>query len=329
MSALLTVRDLGISFGGVTALHQVGFQVARGSITSIIGPNGAGKTTVFNCLTGFYAASSGEILLHREEGEGDVDLVQVMGGALCSRDYLNPWTLLRRIYDRITGGTHKVVRSGVARTFQNIRLFRDMTVLENLLVAQHRLVERNILAGILRTQEYRSAESAALDRAMGWLEVFAMQEDANRLAGELPYGQQRRLEIVRALCTDPTLLCLDEPAAGLNAMETQALSRMILRLRDHHELTVLLIEHDMNLVMNISDHVVVLNHGEVIAHGSPATIQDHPAVLEAYLGVAETTRMPSVAHAPAVSPSAQFSGQERRPPLIIDPEVADTEAFRP
>ncbi|MBF0425253.1 MAG: ABC transporter ATP-binding protein [Magnetococcales bacterium] len=317
-------------FGGVAALQGVTFTVARGAITAIIGPNGAGKTTVFNCLTGFYAAAAGVVRLQREEGE--IDLMRAVHPTLQPRDYLNPRALARQAYGWMTGGTHKVVRAGVARTFQNVRLFRDMTVLENLLVAQHRLVERRLWAGILRTREYLAAEAAALDRAVAWLELFGMFEDANRLAGELPYGQQRRLEIIRALCTDPVLLCLDEPAAGLNPRETQALSRMILRLRDHHDLTILLIEHDMNLVMNISDHVVVLDHGEVIASGTPAAMQGHPAVLEAYLGVAEPVDGASggglreevvpVSSLPPVPPKP-------RPPLIIDPSVADIEACPP
>ncbi|MBF0178015.1 MAG: ATP-binding cassette domain-containing protein [Magnetococcales bacterium] len=315
-----------MQFGGVLALHRVGFQVEQGSITAIIGPNGAGKTTVFNCLTGFYAATTGDIFLHRHNDQ--VDLIQRMGGAR-SRKSLNPWAMLRHLYASWTGGTHQVVRAGVARTFQNGRLFRDMTVLENLLVAQHRLVDRGILAGVLRTREYLCAESAALDRAMGWLGVFNMRDDANRLAGELPYGQQRRLEIVRALCTDPVLLCLDEPAAGLNPRETEALSRMLLRLRDHHDMTVLLIEHDMKLVMDISDQVVVLDHGEVIANGSPAHVQHHPAVVEAYLGVVEpVTPVQASLKMPPPLVSAIESGGRMRPPLIIDPEVAGMEADR-
>ncbi|MBF0135751.1 MAG: ABC transporter ATP-binding protein [Magnetococcales bacterium] len=332
MSDLLTVQDLTMRFGGVTALQQVSFQVPRGSITAMIGPNGAGKTTVFNCLTGFYAASAGKIHLHREDGV--VDLGQKMGSASRFRGSVNPLALTRRLFDGLTAGTHQVVRSGVARTFQNVRLFREMTVMENLLVAQHQLVDRNVWAGVFRTRGYLCAESAALDRAMGWLNLFGMLDDANRLAGELPYGQQRRLEIVRALCTDPVLLCLDEPAAGLNPMETQALSQMILRLRDHHDLTVLLIEHDMNLVMNISDHVVVLDHGEVIANGTPDFVQNHPAVLEAYLGVAEPSGSTSTTktfspppHSPA--PSSTRAVDQGRLPLIIDPEVARPGAFRP
>jgi branched-chain amino acid transport system ATP-binding protein len=185
------------------------------------------------------------------------------------------------------GGTHLVNRAGLARTFQNIRLFREMSVIENLLVAQHMQVNRNLLAGILNTRGYRNAENRALDRAFYWLEVVGMADCANLLAGTLSYGQQRRLEIARAMCTGPEMICLDEPAAGLNPVETQALSKIIRFLRQYHGVTVLLIEHDMGMVMEISDHVIVLDHGDVIARGEPKEIQSNTSVIAAYLGTDE------------------------------------------
>lgn len=185
------------------------------------------------------------------------------------------------------GGTHLVNRAGLARTFQNIRLFREMSVIENLLVAQHMQVNRNLLAGILNTRGYRNAENRALDRAFYWLEVVGMADCANLLAGTLSYGQQRRLEIARAMCTGPEMICLDEPAAGLNPVETQALSKIIRFLRQYHGVTVLLIEHDMGMVMEISDQVIVLDHGDVIAHGEPKEIQSNTSVIAAYLGTDE------------------------------------------
>ncbi|MEZ3224763.1 ATP-binding cassette domain-containing protein, partial [Escherichia coli] len=184
------------------------------------------------------------------------------------------------------GGTHLVNRAGLARTFQNIRLFKDMSVVENLLVAQHMLANRNLLAGILNTPGYRRAESEALDHAFYWLEVVDLVDCANRLAGEMSYGQQRRLEIARAMCTRPELICLDEPAAGLNPKETDDLKALIAKLRSEHNVTVLLIEHDMKLVMSISDHIVVINQGAPLADGTPEQIRDNPDVIKAYLGEA-------------------------------------------
>jgi branched-chain amino acid transport system ATP-binding protein len=186
------------------------------------------------------------------------------------------------------GGSHRIARIGIARTFQNIRLFREMTVLENLLVAQHQRLNHNLLAGFLRTHSYCSLEKAAVGNAIGWLEVVGLRDCANRLAGTLPYGHQRRLEIARAMCTNPQLICLDEPAAGLNPHETEELASLIRQLRQDHAATVLLIEHDMSLVMGISDHIVVLDHGKVIAMGSAQAVASSPAVILAYLGVDES-----------------------------------------
>ena len=283
--AILQVEHLMMHFGGIKALNDVNLEVERGSITALIGPNGAGKTTVFNCLTGFYRASGGAIRLNARQRMTDV--IQVLGQKLHADDFFHPARLGRRMYYKMFGGTHLVNRAGLARTFQNIRLFREMTVIENLMVAQHMQVNRHLIAGILNTRGYRQAENRALERAFYWLEVVEMVDCANRLAGTLSYGQQRRLEIARAMCTGPEILCLDEPAAGLNPAETRALSRIIRFLREHHGVSVLLIEHDMSMVMEISDRVIVLDHGDVIAHGTPAEIQANLSVIAAYLGTDE------------------------------------------
>ena len=255
MKPLLSVNGLMMRFGGLLAVNNVNLDLHKKEIVSLIGPNGAGKTTVFNCLTGFYKPTGGTIMLRDQHLEG------------------------------LPG--QQIARMGVVRTFQHVRLFREMTVIENLLVAQHTQVNRHLLAGILNTRGYRQAESQALDRAFYWLEVVEMVDCANRLAGTLSYGQQRRLEIARAMCTRPEMICLDEPAAGLNPVETQALSRIIRFLRQQHGITVLLIEHDMGMVMEISDHIIVLDHGDVIARGAPQAIQANASVIAAYLGAEE------------------------------------------
>ncbi len=279
---LLRVEDLSVRFGGILALNRVNFSVESGSITGLIGPNGAGKTTVFNCLTGFYRSQEGRILLSGKSHE--VDLRQLLGQRLRIKDLAHPAALLDKTYYAFFGGTHLVTRAGVARTFQNIRLFSEMSVLENLLVAQHLRVNRNILAGLLQLPSFKQAELEAVDRAYEWLKIVRLEKYANHLAGSLPYGNQRRLEIARAMCTRPRLVCLDEPAAGLNPRETQELAELIRVLRQDHGATVLVIEHDMGLVMGISDHVVVLNYGQVIAADKPKRIQEDPKVLAAYLG---------------------------------------------
>ncbi len=260
---LLSVRGLTQRFGGIIANQDVSFDVMPQGVTALIGPNGAGKTTVFNCVTGFYRASAGQIVFN--DGRR---LVQVND-------------LLDRFF---IGGSHLVARAGIARTFQNIRLFKDMTVLENLLVAQHRALDGNLWRGFLGSAHYHRQEDLALESAWRWLDTVGLADAGNRLAGELPYGQQRRLEIARAMCGKPRLICLDEPAAGLNPRETEALSDLITELREHHEVTILLIEHDMGLVMGISDHIIVLDHGCVIAQGDAEAIRGNPAVIAAYLG---------------------------------------------
>lgn len=261
--ALLSVQHLTRRFGGIIANNDVSFDVRRGSITALIGPNGAGKTTVFNCITGFYTASQGHIYLAQPEAQIEVG------------------ELLRR---KVTGGSYLVARAGIARTFQNIRLFKDMTVLENLLVAQHRKQNRNLFSGLLVTPDFSDREEASLARAFEWLETVNLSEDANRLAGELSYGRQRRLEIARAMCTDPVIICLDEPAAGLNPRETRELSALIRKLRSEYGVTVLLIEHDMGLVMEISEHIIVMDQGKVIDAGTPEHIRNSEVVIAAYLG---------------------------------------------
>lgn len=263
---LMQVQNLTMRFGGVIANKDVSFTVQKDSITALIGPNGAGKTTVFNCVTGFYRATAGTITFNGSHGEVEI-------GKLLDKP--------------LVGGSHLAARAGISRTFQNIRLFREMSVVENLLVAQHRAVNRNLLAGILETKAYRKAESLAIENAYRWLRELGLESDANRLAGQLPYGRQRRLEIARAMCTSPQMICLDEPAAGLNPSETAELAELIKRLRSSHGVTVMVIEHDMGLVMNISDHVVVLDHGDVIASGTPVSVAENPAVVAAYLGAPE------------------------------------------
>lgn len=281
--SILTIDQLGMYFGGIHALENVSFSIQQDTITALIGPNGAGKTTLFNCLTGFYQATSGTITFH-PEGK-DIIIGRLLGERFRLKYLLNPSQFLQCLYYKMFGGSHLVARAGVARTFQNIRLFKEMTVVENLLVAQHSSAYRNLIGGLIQSATFRSWEKRAVENAFYWLDQFNLASYANRLAGALSYGQQRHLEIARCLCIQPKLLCLDEPAAGLNPIETQKLSELIQRIKDQNKLTIFLIEHDMNMVMEISDHIIVLDHGEIICEGKPSIVRDDKRVIAAYLGL--------------------------------------------
>ncbi|MDR1262902.1 MAG: ABC transporter ATP-binding protein [Oscillospiraceae bacterium] len=249
---LLEINDLGIQFGGLTALEHVTFSMDPGEIVGLIGPNGAGKTTVFNLITGIYQPTIGSITLG--------------GQTLNGRK------------------TYKIFQSGAARTFQNIRLFKKMTVLDNVRIAAHNQMDYNPLVGALRLPGYWRDEADTTYRAMKMLDIFSLTEHAGEMASSLPYGQQRRLEIARALISNPKLLLLDEPAAGMNPTETQALMATIREVRDRFGVAILLIEHDMRLVMGICERLVVLDYGQVIAKGTPAEIRQNERVVKAYLG---------------------------------------------
>ena len=257
---LLDVQNLTMKFGGLVAIDDLTFSAKKDNITSIIGPNGAGKTTVFNCLTGFYKATAGSMYLNKDDNKMD----------------------LKKFSD------FKVAqKAGVARTFQNIRLFPQMSVLENMMVAQHNKLMKASgfsILGLINSKSYLQQEKEAMEISKYWLDIIGLTNRADDNAGDLPYGDQRKLEIVRAMCIEPHLLCLDEPAAGLNAKESAELNKLLKFIKNDKKTGILLIEHDMSVVMGISDHVVVLNYGKKIFEGTAKETKNSPDVIEAYLG---------------------------------------------
>ncbi|MCA0432603.1 MAG: ATP-binding cassette domain-containing protein [Proteobacteria bacterium] len=305
----LRVDHLTMRFGGLTAIGDLSFEAGRKQITALIGPNGAGKTTVFNCITGFYKPTEGMITLRHPDGQE---------------------FLLERMADfRITQ------HAKVARTFQNIRLFGGMTVLENLMVAQHNELMRAsgfTVAGLLGSRHFKAREHEAVETAKYWLEKIGLTDRADDPAGDLPYGAQRRLEIARAMCTGPRLLCLDEPAAGLNPRESEELNKLLISIRDDHGMAILLIEHDMSVVMGISDHIVVLDYGRKISDGTPSFVKNDPAVIRAYLGVddeEEAADTPKVATPLTRAEVRQDKISVPPPPVFKLPGEAEAPPARP
>lgn len=249
---VLRLENVTMQFGGVVAVNDLSLEVNKGEIVALIGPNGAGKTTIFNLLTGVYQPTRGSVLIKGIDTKGMP--------------------------------THKVNKLGIARTFQNIRLFNDMTALDNVKVGMHNEMKCSFLASLLRLPSYFKAEKKANQKAMELLEFMGLADIADQKAGSLPYGVQRRLEICRALASNPAIILLDEPAAGMNPSETAELMHQIRRIRDTFQIAIFLIEHDMNLVMNVCEAIVVVSYGKIIAKGTPDEIKNNPAVIEAYLG---------------------------------------------
>jgi branched-chain amino acid transport system ATP-binding protein len=288
---LLSIERLTMRFGGLVAVNNLSFEAKKGEITALIGPNGAGKTTVFNCITGFYKPSEGRMIMRHGAPAMEALTTLTNSGTQYHHGPHGSWFLLERMPDfRVTE------KARVARTFQNIRLFTGMTVLENLLVAQHNsLMNASFysVAGIFGFSSYKKAEKAAVEKAKFWLERVKLIDRADDPAGDLPYGDQRRLEIARAMCAEPQLLCLDEPAAGLNPKESQDLNALLRSIKADGT-SILLIEHDMSVVMEISDHIVVLDYGTRIASGTPDMIRNDPKVIAAYLGVEDEDEVKAV-----------------------------------
>ena len=257
MEPILEVKTLTMDFGGLRALDSLDLKIHQGEIVALIGPNGAGKTTFFNCLTGIYAPTKGEMLIRPANQKS-----RRLNG-------LKP---------------NYVTAAGLARTFQNIRLFQNMTVLENVMIGRHCRTSAGIVGAIAKNRSTRKEENQIVEDSYTVLEKIGLAEFVNEFAKNLPYGAQRRLEIARAMATDPFLLLLDEPAAGMNPLETQELDELIVRIRDQEGITILLIEHDMKLVMSLSDRIYVVDYGKKIAQGTPEDIKNNPAVIKAYLG---------------------------------------------
>lgn len=258
---LLKVEKLTRSFGGLTAVSNVNLEIEKGELVGLIGPNGAGKTTFFNLLTGVYVPSSGSIIFERQQDNGEIEGVELGG--------LKPYN---------------VTKQGLARTFQNIRLFKDLTVIDNVRIAMHQNINYGMFSSFLRLNKFYTEEEKMLKEAEGLLEIFGLKGKKDELAKNLPYGEQRHLEIARALATKPSLLLLDEPAAGMNPKETASLTELIKWIRKEFDLTILLIEHDMSLVMKICERIYVLDYGMLIASGKPEEIRNNKRVIEAYLG---------------------------------------------